>query len=503
MVDIKYPKQFLWTALALGWCMDWLFYSKQWGISLPIFVLMVVMALLGLGKMERRANVDLHVMNQNLWLIGPLFFFALMFAIRDNLFLVLFNALACVVLLSYLAFFYAAGRVVNLELLVAVFLPVRMGLQSVGGTVPIIADVVDVPMLRTKGRQNVFPIFRGSLLALPLLAVFIFLLTSADLVFADYVNQVFSGHLFKNVGEWAWRGVLILGFAWLIAGGLVYAIGKRKTAVSDKGMIEGFIEVINEHFSLGFIETATILSFINLLFLAFVIVQFTYLFGGQINIETNGFTYAEYARRGFFELVTVAVLTLGLILGLNWGTHRESKKQIRYFNALSTPLVGFVLIMLVAAFYRMRLYQAEFGYTELRLYVSLFMLWLGLVFCWFLWTLWRRPERFTIGLLLAAIGFLASLNLINPDAFIIRQNFAHYQTTGDLDADYLSTLSDDAVPKLMFLLQVLPEDTCPYNAPDDLQFFDARSVGRTDFYELDGEGQACPRTLVESVYQRE
>ncbi len=54
----------------------------------------------------------------------------------------------------------------------------------------------------------------------------------------------------------------------------------------------------------------------NLLFLAFVLVQLRFLFGGSgLEEQRVGLTYAEYARHGFFELVVVAVLVLPLILG--------------------------------------------------------------------------------------------------------------------------------------------------------------------------------------------
>ena len=56
--------------------------------------------------------------------------------------------------------------------------------------------------------------------------------------------------------------------------------------------------------SLGLIEVATLLISVDLLFLVFVWIQFAYLFGGQANITLEGYTYAEYARRGFFELLT-------------------------------------------------------------------------------------------------------------------------------------------------------------------------------------------------------
>ncbi len=45
-----------------------------------------------------------------------------------------------------------------------------------------------------------------------------------------------------------------------------------------------------------------LLGSINLLFAVFISVQFAYLFGGERNIAAQGFTFAEYAHRGFFEL---------------------------------------------------------------------------------------------------------------------------------------------------------------------------------------------------------
>ena len=83
---------------------------------------------------------------------------------------------------------------------------------------------------------------------------------------------------------------------------------------------------------------------------------------------------------------------MGLILGLNWLTRRESKRQIRFFNILSSVLILFVLVLLLSAFRRMMLYEAAFGYTELRLIVYVFMGWLGLLLLWFLATLWRRCQ---------------------------------------------------------------------------------------------------------------
>ncbi len=86
------------------------------------------------------------------------------------------------------------------------------------------------------------------------------------------------------------------------------------------------------------------------------------------------------------------------------------------------------------------------------------MVLLGLILTWFLITLWRRPDRFAIGVFLAAIGFLVTLNLLNPDAFVARQNLDRYGQSGKLDAVYLTSLSDDAVPQLVRALTLTEGD---------------------------------------------
>ena len=59
---------------------------------------------------------------------------------------------------------------------------------------------------------------------------------------------------------------------------------------------------------LGAVEAATILLVVDALFAIFVTLQLAWLFGGRDTLAMTGLTYAEYARRGFFDLVIVAVL---------------------------------------------------------------------------------------------------------------------------------------------------------------------------------------------------
>ena len=114
-----------------------------------------------------------------------------------------------------------------------------------------------------------------------------------------------------------------------------------------------------------------------------------------------------------------------------------------------------------------------------------FIGWLVPLLLWFVITLWRRPDRFAIGVLVAALGFLITLNLLNPDAFIARQNLARYVAMGDLDAVYLSSLSDDAMPYLIAALHLTDGDSEEQMMPSCYDAFSR--VSQMDCYAVPHE----------------
>lgn len=465
-------------ALLLGIAVDLLFYGKVVGISFPLFVGLLLLALFGLGRIEAVGPA-----RRNLWLVVPLAYLAAMVAVRANGWLMVLNIAFTLVLLGLLVAHYGRGRVAALPLVgypivllwVAVATLVRAGL--------LLGQGLNLEPIRRQGGRGIGSFLRGLLLAAPIVLVFAVLLASADIVFNRWVDYLFNLEFLPDLVELSWRAVIVLGAAWVVAGGLAFALWRSGAAdAADEGHAEteapveqggrrasrgtGLVEAIDvaveqtvgtdRSRASGFlIEAATIMLAVDLLFLGFVWIQFAYLFGGETNITFEGFTYAQYARRGFFELVAVAVLTLGLVLGLKTITGRETVVQHRVFNLLASLMVLLVLVILASAFKRLLLYEDVFGYSQLRLYSHVFMVWLGLVLVWFAATLWVRPTRFAIGAFLCAIGFVVTLNAMNPDAVIVRRNLARYEETGDLDVSYLGTLSDDAVPALVSSLSIV------------------------------------------------
>jgi hypothetical protein len=213
--------------------------------------------------------------------------------------------------------------------------------------------------------------------------------------------------------------------------------------------------------SLGAVEVGVVLGLLNVLFVCFVLVQFRYFFGGAARVmSVTELTYAEYARRGFFELTWVAGLVLPLLLGAHALLRKNSPAAGRVFRSLAGAQVALLFVIMASAVARMRLYQSEYGLTELRFYTMAFMLWLGLVFVWFAWTVLvrSRRERFACGALVAAFVTVGLLHLANPDAYIVRANAAHARTGRSFDAGYAASLSADAIPALISALPALNRD---------------------------------------------
>jgi hypothetical protein len=176
-------------------------------------------------------------------------------------------------------------------------------------------------------------------------------------------------------------------------------------------------------------------------------VQFRYLFGGSELVRTlTGLSYAEYARRGFFELVAVAALTLPLLLLADHFLDGSDPRRVRRFRQLAGLMLVLLDFMLASALLRMWLYTTQFGLTELRFYTTAFMAWLVLVLGWFAATVLRgRRERFTAGALVGGWLVLAALNLVNPDRLIADVNLNRAARGRPLDVAYAASLSADAL----------------------------------------------------------
>jgi hypothetical protein len=303
---------------------------------------------------------------------------------------------------------------------------------------------------------------RGIAIATPLVVVFGALFMSADAVFAELVGTVLRID-FEQIGT---HIALFALTAWLSMGYLRgFLTGTELPWLTDRWhAIEDRRAPTRP--SLGMTEVAIALAATNLLFLAFVIVQFRYLFGGDALVQiTPSLTYADYARRGFFELVFAVVLVVPVLLAADWLLVRRIRRDEVVFRSLASVQIGLVLAITASALQRLRLYHASYGFTESRFYAFVLLVWVGVMLLWLAATVLRgRRDSFACGALVSGLVTVALLFVINPDAIIARTNVARMNAGAPVrfDVAYATTLSADAVPVLIDALPALPPDVqCP------------------------------------------
>lgn len=202
-------------------------------------------------------------------------------------------------------------------------------------------------------------------------------------------------------------------------------------------------------------EWAVPLTVLDGLFLAFVVVQATVLFGGRAHVlATEGLTYAEYARQGFWQLLWVSALTVLVIAVVIRVASRATGADRRTLRILVGTLCATSIVVVVSAIHRMWVYQDAYGFSTERLMVITIELWLGTVFV----LIGAAGIRMSAAwlpraVLLAGVVALLGLAALNPERLIADRNIDRFERTGQLDARYLSRLSSDIDPAL----QRLPE----------------------------------------------
>jgi hypothetical protein len=174
------------------------------------------------------------------------------------------------------------------------------------------------------------------------------------------------------------------------------------------------------------------------------------MFGGHAYVQrTTGLTYADYVHQGFGQLTVATVLTLLVVAVAARRAPRSTPRDRVVLRAVLGVLCGLTLVVVASALYRMHVYEQAYGFTRLRLLVSVFEAWLGLVVV-LVMAAGLRLRAWWVPRAVLVSGAVALLLLAaaNPDAFIARHNVERYQTTGRLDPAYLAGLSADAVPAL-------------------------------------------------------
>ena len=430
-------------AILLAGIFDYLFFGKVIGLSVLVFTGLLVAVLYWLSVRFK------YSYKSSLWLIVPIGFFALMPSIRANLFLNFLNIIAVIGLLLLITKELLQEHITKFGLKEYFLTVFQLPLKFLANSIKPLRYAINSFSQSSTGKWRRVVI--GFLMALPVLIIFTVLFSSADLAFGQFTRSIFSLNLpdvfFKHI-------YLILAIFIGLLGTFEYVF-KASTVLPVMAPAENKeVNTTDRE-----VETGVFLSLIALLFLIFIIFQVTYLFGGEVNIINRGFTYAEYARHGFWELLVVASATLVILFFTDKYTRRETSRKA-WFTVPTTIIILEILVIITSAFKRLMLYQDTYGMTMLRFYVAGFIIFLAVIFILLAikFIIEKKEDFFTFASLLTMIVFLAGVNFINPDAFIAHKNIVRFNQTGRIDASYLANLSPDAIPQIIAVYDSLSDE---------------------------------------------
>jgi hypothetical protein len=454
------------AATLLGIAGDALFRAPALGINVLLWVGAALVATWWVARGSGRSSP------RGAWLLAaPILFFAAVFAWRSAGALVAFNLLALLTAFGLLAFALSGW-------------PARLRQASIGEMIVnavslAMSGAFGAPMLVWNDRaladgtarprwRGSMSVARGVLIALPLLLVFGALLASADPRFETLLDSLIDIDFGQTISH-----IVLAGFiAWWAAGYL------RAATVAERplGLATGWHP---PRMTLGTTELATALGLVDALFALFVAIQLPHLFGGLARVQqVAGLTVAEYARGGFFQLVMVAALVLPLLIVSAALVKRDGARDWAVFRGLAVAMIALVAVMVASAFQRHALYVSVFGLTEDRVYATAIVVWLAIVFALLIATVLRRRDAgFALAALLSGWLVLAALDVVNPQALIVRVNADRAAAGAAFDWAYARQLDADATPALVDAMARLDAPSRCAVAATLAQFARDRSLG--------------------------
>jgi hypothetical protein len=417
-------------AAGLGIAADYLLRAASWRAGFALWVLLLLGAGVTLGR-------DDAAKGERRLLFAAAGVLASLLVLRDAPMLYALDFFGFVVVLFLIAWRAHGRPLAALEprdALIGVASTVAAG--AAGGPVLLLRDS-DATNVDAGWQRSAKTFAIGSVAAIPVLLLVTGLLAEADPIFEQFLDRIGA---FLELGS-ASHVIAILVATWLTAGALR---GSLQPLFINANKLRGRLD-------LPFSAAAPVLGGLCLLLSVWIGLQLRSMFGGTAYIAAAaGVTVAEYARRGFFELIVIAGIALAVLLVADDLLDREDGAQRRAFHTWGTLLVALVGAVLISAVMRLALYLDYFGLTDDRVLALAVLTWVALVLLWFSVTVLRGMRaRFAPGVLIISASWLGSLNIMNPERWVVEVNLRRAEAGMDFDIPYHVALSADATPTLL------------------------------------------------------
>nr|WP_315025286.1 DUF4173 domain-containing protein [uncultured Aminipila sp.] len=304
---------------------------------------------------------------------------------------------------------------------------------------------------RNKHSRNAMYAVTGAVIFFPLMVFVVGQLSLADAAFEELLDRIMQAVSLDSILTYAMQFIIGIPVACYLFGLIYGNTAERNTDSINKEKILIFSEDISFAPRL---TVYTVMIIFNLIYILFFVSQTAYLLSAFENVLPDTFTYAEYARRGFFELCKVAAVNVILIALANiFITKKDngkgSGKQPKMLRLQTAIMSIMTMGLIITALRKMYMYIQSYGLTQLRVYTSWFMVMLLLAFAIILLRQVKNFNASKIMIIGGIIGFMI-LSYGNVDGNVAKYNIENYENGSLEKLDYkaLFRLSDGATPYL-------------------------------------------------------
>jgi Domain of unknown function (DUF4173) len=432
-----------WTILVAAVCVgvagDLLLRGGQWRAGFAIWIAFIAACAMFLGENTPRTRI--------LMLLGTAA--AAVGLVRRDADLLYAIDMLSVLCMGALTIWHGSGmRFSELTVIESARAGVLALLNTAGGAAQVIRQDRAERGQGDRASGRVRALLIGSVLAVPPFVVVAMLLAKSDAIFDGLIHSVSTTIAVDGLQH----AVIVCVLTWITAGWIRAATG---------GAVGSSVANITSP-RLHFVSIAVGLYALVALLSLFLIVQARVVFGGAAFLrETAGLTVATYARDGFFQLITAAGVVIGTLVMAEWLMERDDAVGRARYRALAAVLLALVATLLVSAAVRIWLYVDLFGLSVDRGFASAMIVLVFVVLGIFGWAVWRNDiSRIMPAVVVATVVWVASLNLLNPEAIVVRANVARATHGNTFDAKYHANLSADALPALLSGASQLSASDC-------------------------------------------
>ncbi len=405
------------------------------------FITTLVFALIGVLALAFLKKSGYAILKSDKAIMSLYFLFSIVFSATDNSFIKLLDSVFLVILISLLINHLSSQNKSFPRFLPFVLLSSLLSRPF--SNLSHAPDAVSGAVKKTSMGKNTVYVIVGLLVTIPLTSVVGRLLIMADEGVAKMLGNVVDFITGESMIRLVCQLLISIPVWCYLFGMLFGAVHHTEDEPSDSN----YQKKLGSYKSVENVIIYSATTPVRVLYLLFFISQASYLLSAFLGKLPDGYSFSEYARRGFFELLAICVINLAILIVINLTAKRSGDQKPLMLKIYSIAICFFTLVIIASSLSKMVMYVSVYGFTQLRIYTAWFMTLCAIIVI--LAIIKQLVPHFCISKWVS-VGFVIMFALLafgKPDYIIARCN-EQLKQSGVLeyyDSSYVYTLSDDAI----------------------------------------------------------